>query len=405
MTPYLATIGLTVLLVGAVLCLLPELSSRTTPLGVAVPTTRARDAAVRAAVARWRLGAAGTTALALVAVALLGAAGVLERRPALPVAVLLGQLGLAGLAWWAARRPLLAAKRDGAWAAEMEPSPALEGPTAQGRSAAAGGFAPVVPAQGPTAQRGRAPSVASPAGESATDYATEDAGSAGRPARRPPLTSYAIATELLIASCAVVLSRYEQLPDPYPTHWGADGRADAWSARTPLAVVSPALAGAAVVLLLLATALAVLRASKPGQEMQARVTARVLGPLTVAIGSVFAAITLEPLDDSPALSRWILIVSVAAVLLVTAWAVLVSVRARRGADLSAARNHERAVDDDALWLLGVLYLNPGDPALLAPKRAGVGFTLNVGHPVGLVVAMLTGALLLATALVSVLVTA
>jgi len=34
---------------------------------------------------------------------------------------------------------------------------------------------------------------------------------------------------------------------------------------------------------------------------------------------------------------------------------------------------------DAAWK-GSFYSNPGDPALLVPKRFGIGYTLNFGNP-------------------------
>jgi len=39
------------------------------------------------------------------------------------------------------------------------------------------------------------------------------------------------------------------------------------------------------------------------------------------------------------------------------------------------------INDDDLWKLGLLYFNPKDPSLFVPKRMGVGWTLNFGHPV------------------------
>ena len=38
-----------------------------------------------------------------------------------------------------------------------------------------------------------------------------------------------------------------------------------------------------------------------------------------------------------------------------------------------------ARDDDRLWKGGMLYFNPNDPAILVPKRFGIGWTLNFGH--------------------------
>ena len=38
-------------------------------------------------------------------------------------------------------------------------------------------------------------------------------------------------------------------------------------------------------------------------------------------------------------------------------------------------------DDDRLYRLGIFYYNPDDPAVLAPKRFGIGWTLNMARPV------------------------
>ena len=37
-------------------------------------------------------------------------------------------------------------------------------------------------------------------------------------------------------------------------------------------------------------------------------------------------------------------------------------------------------DDDRYWYGGVFYNNPDDPALFVPKRYGLGWTMNFGHP-------------------------
>jgi uncharacterized membrane protein len=37
-------------------------------------------------------------------------------------------------------------------------------------------------------------------------------------------------------------------------------------------------------------------------------------------------------------------------------------------------------DDDRYWYGGVFYGNPDDPDLFVPKRSGLGWTMNFGHP-------------------------
>ena len=37
-------------------------------------------------------------------------------------------------------------------------------------------------------------------------------------------------------------------------------------------------------------------------------------------------------------------------------------------------------DDDSHWKAGLFYVNPDDPAILVPKRLGIGWTINFGRP-------------------------
>lgn len=53
-------------------------------------------------------------------------------------------------------------------------------------------------------------------------------------------------------------------------------------------------------------------------------------------------------------------------------------------------------DDDRFWIAGVLYNNPDDPDLFVPKRFGLGWTVNIGRPLGKV--LIIGPLLLPVAL-------
>lgn len=39
-------------------------------------------------------------------------------------------------------------------------------------------------------------------------------------------------------------------------------------------------------------------------------------------------------------------------------------------------------DDDRFWFGNFMYNNRGDPDLFVPKRWGLGWTLNLGHPWG-----------------------
>ena len=45
-------------------------------------------------------------------------------------------------------------------------------------------------------------------------------------------------------------------------------------------------------------------------------------------------------------------------------------------------------DDDDKYILGALYYNKKDPALMVEKRIGVGWTVNLAHPLGKIVMIL-----------------
>ncbi len=57
-------------------------------------------------------------------------------------------------------------------------------------------------------------------------------------------------------------------------------------------------------------------------------------------------------------------------------------RSRTKTSTSADRQRTDAVfrDDDRYWYGGFFYNNPDDPAVFVPKRYGLGWTMNFGHP-------------------------
>lgn len=51
---------------------------------------------------------------------------------------------------------------------------------------------------------------------------------------------------------ALLAARWDRIPDRFPVHWGLAGTPDRWAERSALAAFGPVLAGAALVLLMLA---------------------------------------------------------------------------------------------------------------------------------------------------------
>lgn len=146
----------------------------------------------------------------------------------------------------------------------------------------------------------------------------------------------------------------------------------AWLARRAGLAGGPVLLGAVVCLLLSALrALLRRRAAADGhgpQEPRHRFARRYLYAAELLCALVFGAAALTPLLDRRVPAALALI---GALLLFAAG--LASARRRR---------MPPPVGEERHWLLGALYLNRADPALLVPQRLGPGLTLNLGRPLG-----------------------
>lgn len=57
-----------------------------------------------------------------------------------------------------------------------------------------------------------------------------------------------------------------------------------------------------------------------------------------------------------------------------------------GKNISINENEEEIYrDDDKHWIFGSLYYNKNDMSLMVEKRVGVGYTINVAHPIGMLI--------------------
>lgn len=172
---------------------------------------------------------------------------------------------------------------------------------------------------------------------------------------------------LAVGVTAIVtgIVRADELPDPYPVHFGPAGDPDRFTDRSLGAILVPAIVGQLSGVAVFATLLLL----KPGQR-------RLVTPLS-ALGLVIGGgISLSSLaqylsDDAvaPPGTFWALL---AGIVLVTVWVVVASVRTGREVD-----------DDREGWRWGgLVYANADDPDIFVSKRVGAGVTVNVGHARG-----------------------
>lgn len=337
------------LLVLLVAWLMPSLTGPTLPFGVRVPASHAHApviAAQRAAYRRWVGGAGGVLLAGWVAWALWagGADQVVPAALGGPAMVAVCAVGLVR-----AHRAIRAAKRRERWYE---------------------GVRQVVVAD--TALR--------------TD-----------PVRLP--WRWAVPALLVPVATAVAgIVRYPSLPARLPVHYDAQGHADRFAARTVGSAFAPVIAQAGVTALIVLLLWLSLR-SRPDldpadpaagaaryRRFAVRTAAAVL-VLAACVDLALLAVAWQSWNGTGAFSPAAVLAPVAAGLLVV---LAVAVRTGQGgsrlpADGAAGPTRTGPApaprDDDAHWRgAGLFYVNREDPAVLVPKRFGIGWTVNFGNP-------------------------
>lgn len=209
------------------------------------------------------------------------------------------------------------------------------------------------------------------------------------------------ATGIWVAFVVWGILLYPGLPASLPTHFGANGVPDAYSAKSVASAFFGSEIGGALLVVFAVLAAAITRARAPldpnrphgdaERQFQFRFQGvRALLGLVACLELTVGAASAQTWTVVP--STGVAQVYTVAPIVVGAVGVLV-VMLRLGqlgsrlplppeppgvrlTDAQLRRLH----DDDALWLGGVLYYNREDSALLVPRRFGVGWTLNWGNP-------------------------
>lgn len=351
-----------VALLALLLIAMPAITPATVPLGVAVPPSRTGDPLVRRVITRYRIGE-----VVLAIVALLVDAALLFAPPVAGIFVPVFLFLALSVAWLVlSRRTIIAAKRDQDW---------YEG----------------VPVQ-------QSAEVTAP-----THH-------------HPPLVWAIVAVLAFVAAFAIGAAVYPSLADPYPVHFDIAGAPDRFEPKTLWAVFGLLIVGVGVAALLFVLAVVVPRTalrSTPGDAPQgalARADARrgvlaaLLAQLSAAIAVGLSLVSVLIWLAPPAVAtRTGLVVMILLIVGVLAVAV---VRYRRIARRTSASAPGRASaastpgtpprpavpaapDDDVHWKGGIIYVNRDDPSIWVPRRFGLGWTLNLGRPAGVVIGVVT----------------
>lgn len=341
-------------LLGALLYAMPAITHPTLPLGVSVPQARVADPVIVASVRRYRRWILMSLVLGLVLSAVLGFAA-----PTVGIIVPVLLVSVLGMGSYVVSREAIArTKREGGWYEDV----------------------PVRLAANVTAARVSAPI---------------------------PFGWYLAATVLLAIATGIGVAVYPALPDPLPIHWDLNGVANGFAQKSVWSAFGVVLVGLGVVALLFALSFLV-RVARPRRmasdspalatrraEVQQHLLGGLLGQVTLITSALLAGLTVAGwLAPTSALLPIVSVVLFLVLLALAIAAYFVGYRRamvpRAEASGSAAPQHPTtsavdAPDDDHYWKGGLVYVNRRDPALLVPKRFGVGWTINLGHPAGVAI--------------------
>ena len=206
---------------------------------------------------------------------------------------------------------------------------------------------------------------------------------------------------VLIALFAIGILYYPSIPSMFPTHFGFNGVPNQYSAKSIGSVFLVGFISIATTALILIIANAISRTSfrvdnssrqsmERGEIFRYRMTAMLL-IIPVFINTTLLLSSLQiwgifkpgnyllPLVLAPVFAMLILIV-VVSYLTGQLGSNIQKPGNPAASDDTAGIKQESMKDDDLYWRGGVVYINSKDARWLVPKRFGVGYTLNFGHP-------------------------
>lgn len=201
-----------------------------------------------------------------------------------------------------------------------------------------------------------------------------------------------------IVNFCIVISRYDDLPDRLPVHWGIAGTPDRWVAKSWGSVTGSAVAGLTVTMILLGAAWMILRQAKRGSGGETgdfgarhrRGNVTMLVAVAWALTVVFCCVAQLPLHPGIPVNRMLLVFLLPLV--------IIAIKGVQLYRMSAKPTGGSDGTPEECWKYGAFYYNPADPALVVEKRTGPGFTLNFGNRMSWVLLLVLAVAILAPAL-------
>lgn len=183
---------------------------------------------------------------------------------------------------------------------------------------------------------------------------------------------YLAATLPLIFAAVYLHLHWNQIPETFPVHWGADGQPNRWAIRCFSSVYGMLIFGAVNIGIMMGLSWMRSYAAESSRRM-IQLVAMIAAMLVSALMSMLA---LQPFLHLSGL--FFIALMIAPLMLVVVAAFLLDRKRRKEQEGQGEEPYDGTPDE--CWYLGLIYFNPKDPAIWVEKRLGFGQTCNFARP-------------------------
>lgn len=203
---------------------------------------------------------------------------------------------------------------------------------------------------------------------------------------------------ITIGMIAYSVLNYQILPEQIPTHWGINGKADAFTEKTPFTAISMLLTLFILQIMFLGIHYGTkssgikLSANATNASRLRQLTLRkysswfmfLMSLLVTMMMSFFQLTTIHPHIFANSLMLAVPLFFLAVSLIGT---IIFAVKVGRSdkQTIESADGEMTDFDEDSYWKGGLIYFNKNDPFIFVEKRFGVGWTINFANPIGYVI--------------------
>lgn len=196
---------------------------------------------------------------------------------------------------------------------------------------------------------------------------------------------------VLAAAALIIYLRWDSIPVRLPTHW-TNGAVDRWTDRSATQLLAPLVIAGTMIGMLTVMGVSLARYTRkvategPAGAAEHRFKSAQVLYMTAAsyvVAILFSVMALRPAfaGTSEGFVGPIFILVPMLNLAMVVWMLRVGQGGQRRVTADARTGISGDATPDRAWKGGgLLYFNPGDPAIWVEQRIGIGYTVNFGNP-------------------------